>query len=108
MTAWAYDLIAEEVNPKVREFVYNCPKVNASAVGLDDRCGKVYVAEDAIICYTGNDRQLQYYGGFEYVDKDYRMGVGDFVFYFSDDERVNNCLDHFRVNQKDEAQEELA
>ena len=100
MSNWAYDLIQDEINPKVREFVYNLPKVNAKDIGLDDRCGKVYVAEDAIICYVGNDRQLQYYGGFEYVDKDYRMGVGDFVFYFGDDDRVEKCLKQY-ARQKD-------
>jgi len=105
---WAADFIQEDINPKIRDFVYGLPKVSAKAVGLDERCGMVYVADDAIICYQGNDRQLQYYGGFEYVDTDYRMAAGDFVFYFSDDERVSNCLDHFRVYQKDEAQEELA
>ena len=105
---WAENFIRNDINPKVREFVYTLPKVSAKAVGLDERCGLVYVADDAIIVYVANDRQLQYYGGFEYVSKAYRCGVGDFVFYFADDERVSDCLDHFRVYQKDKAQEELA
>jgi hypothetical protein len=103
MSNIAFHLIQDEINPRVREFVYGLPKVNAREVGLDERCGLVYVAEDAIICYTGNDRQLQYYGGFEYVDRDYRMAAGDFVFYFRDDGRVEGCLEHWEQTQAEPA-----
>jgi hypothetical protein len=103
MTSYAYHFIQDEINPRVREFVYGLPKVNARAVSLDERCGLVYVAKDAIICYAGNDRQLQYYGGFEYVDKDYRMAAGDFVFYFRDDSRVAKCLAHWEQKQAEYA-----
>jgi hypothetical protein len=42
------------------------------------------------------DQRLCYYGGFEYVDKYYRQELGDYVFYTAGDDRIDECLDHFR------------
>lgn len=65
---------------------------------LDERSsyGKIYVDEDftMMIVSKQSDRVLQYYGGFEYVDKEYRQEVGSYVIYHSDDERVQEHLDY--------------
>ena len=72
--------------------------------GLDDRVGIIYINEDAIAVDKHNDRILQYYGGFEYVDKEYRHEIGDYVFYTADDSRVKDHIDRFYGT--DEAEEE--
>jgi hypothetical protein len=69
--------------------------VPANQLGLDPRCGKLFVSPDCIGVYKGNDRTLQYYGGFEYVDIDYRYEFGDYVFYSSHDNRVQGHLDQY-------------
>ncbi len=83
-----YDLI-DSVEEKTRRFVNeNMDLVSATELGLDQRCGRLFVNEDGIAVSKGSDRTLQYYGGFEYVDRDYRNELGDFVFYTVDDDRV--------------------
>ena len=65
---------------------------------LDKRSsyGKIYVDEyfSMMIVSKRNDRVLQYYGGFEYVNKEYRQEAGSYVIYHSDDERVQEHLDY--------------
>ena len=62
-------------------------------LGLDTRCAdKIYVQDQCIIVHTNDDRDLQYYGGFEYVEKEYRLALGNYVFYSSDSCRVQQHL----------------
>jgi hypothetical protein len=66
---------------------------------LDERSSyssKIYVDEyfSMMIVSKRDDRALQYYGGFEYVNKEYRQEAGSYVIYHSDDERVQEHLDY--------------
>jgi hypothetical protein len=90
-----FDLI-EDVESKTRRFVNdNMDLVPASDLGLDLRCGRLFVNDDGIAVSKDSDRSLQYYGGFEYVDKDYRHELGEFVFYSVDDDRVREHVETF-------------
>ena len=95
-----YDMteaIVEVVERNVRD---NFEMVSADRLGLDIRAGyKLFVNEDAIAVAKHNDRTLQYYGGFEYVDSEYRVEMGDFVFYMCDDERVREHIEQFYCEQ---------
>ena len=73
----------------------NMELVPANRLGLDIRCGKLFVSPDCIGVYKANDRSLQYYGGFEYVDIEYRYEFGDYVFYSSHDNRVRDHLETY-------------
>jgi len=46
-----------------------------------------------IVVRERDDRTLQYYGGFEYVDKQYRKEIGSYVIYFGMHERVADAVD---------------
>ena len=76
-------------------FVGNMVKVNAEQLGLDNRCGSLFITPDCIATYKERDRALQYYGGFEYVDSQYRHEMGDYVFYSSEAGRVSEHLDSY-------------
>jgi hypothetical protein len=90
-----FDLI-DDVETKTRRFVNdNMDLVPASDLGLDPRCGRLFVNDEGIAVSKDSDRSLQYYGGFEYVDKDYRFELGDFVFYSVDDNRVREHVETF-------------
>jgi hypothetical protein len=73
----------------------NMQMVPANQLGLDIRCGKVFVSPDCIAIHKANDRAVQYYGGFEYVDKEFRHEMGDFVFYSSEDDRIQGHLETY-------------
>ena len=95
----AEDLI-EEVNNTVRKYVDNAVRVEAETLGLDGRICGLYVAEGAIIVSKNNDSTLQYYGGFEYVDKEARTELGKYVFYNAEDGRVAECIARYEDSKE--------
>jgi hypothetical protein len=99
--------IIDSINDQVYTHVMdNMTKVRADKLGLDIRAGyTLYVDDECIAVSMDNDRSLQYYGGFEYIDKEYRSQVGDWVFYNREDDRVNDCLERFTENKSEELTE---
>ena len=65
-----------------------------STMGLGQRAsyGGLYVTPTFIACSKDLDRSLQYYGGFEYVEKKYRTELGDYVFYSVEANRVRSHI----------------
>ena len=71
-----------------------CHPVSPEDLGLDRRAGyQLYLGLDFIAVTRAHAGQLDYYGGFEYVDKENRMEVGDLVLYSTMDNRVQNHFD---------------
>ena len=100
-----YDFL-EEINVQIERHINsNFQQVWTSRerTGLDGRCGMIYISEDAIATDKHNDSRLQYYGGFEYVDKDFRKEMGDYVFYFRESSRVADHIDQFFDREEDAA-----
>jgi hypothetical protein len=95
-----FDLI-DNVTEITDNFVATMGKVNPEQLGLDHRCGSLFITPDCIGTYKDRDRALQYYGGFEYVGKEHRYEMGDYVFYSHEDKRVSDCLEHY-LNIMDE------
>lgn len=87
----ALDLL-DEVTDLVQRQVQGMRKEPASRLGLDERCGMLYVDEDCIVAYTGS--RLDYYGGFEYIKEgEGRTTMGEFTFYTTDSDRVRDALE---------------
>lgn len=85
-----------DLEDQIRSAVNNLPEVTADKLGLDRRAAySVWVDDDAIIVSKNEDRTLQYYGGFEYVDKDARIECGNYVIYTNNSDRVTNCLEYY-------------
>ena len=87
------------VGEKTEEFVQNHNQVvTAKDLGLDERAGNRFYTngEDGIIVDREADKNLQYFGGFEYVDKFVREEIGNYVIYMPGDERVDKCMENYR------------
>ena len=95
-----FELI-DNVTELTENYVVNMGQVPAKQLGLDNRSGSLFVSPDCIGVYKSNDRALQYYGGFEYVDSEYRHEMGDYVFYSAEDNRVRDHLEQY-LNMMDE------
>lgn len=92
-----------DLDDQIRNTVASLPCVRAEDLGLDRRAAyTVWVDEDALIVRKNEDRTLQYYGGFEYVDKDARIECGDYVIYSNDDSRVADCLEQYYEAQEED------
>lgn len=96
------DSINEVVERNIRNHFVQTP---ASDLGLDNRCGRVMVdiVDEVIAVPNHNIRMLDYYGGFEYIKEgEGRVTVGDYTFFTSDNERVNDCFEALRDSVDDE------
>jgi len=89
--------LINEINQRVEIYVGGLTQVTGADLGLDERVGRVWTdGHEGIVVHRDADRRLQYYGGFEYVDEYYRQELGDYVFYMQGEDRVDECLDHYR------------
>lgn len=73
--------------------------------GIDPRAVRDMWYSDDCLAVRKRDRGvLDYYGGFEYVDDEFVLVAGDYVFYYGgEDQRVGNVLDMLNgVNQEEE------
>ena len=89
-----YDLV-DNINEKVYRMVQDMECVRASELGLDDRCGMLFINEECIIIDKQSRGRLEYYGGFEYCDKDFVQAIGDYVIYLNGDSRVQGHLERY-------------
>lgn len=98
-----YELM-NEINARVEELIdTEFREVKPEELGLDLRVGiRLFINEDFIVARKSNRRSLDYYGGFEYVDEEHVSVLGDYVFYSADDERVQNHLDEFFMQEDTE------
>jgi len=88
--------LMQDLETQILNTVASLPEVRAEDLGLDRRAAyTLWIDEDAVIVRKSEDRTLQYFGGFEYVDSSARMECGDYVIYTNDDSRVYDCLDYY-------------
>lgn len=103
-----FDDIYHDTNDRITEMLKDRYEecTDLERMGLDYRSArKLYVSEVGIIVYLDNDRTLQYYGGFEYVESGCRMQLADWVFYSTDDDRVREHVDRYydrKVNPEED------
>jgi len=84
--------VMDEITYGVERFVAGMERVSADKLGLDIRCGRVYIDRAERVIVSDNSRSLDYYGGFEYIDKECRTQLGDYVIY-QGHSRVDDCFD---------------
>lgn len=98
-----YDMI-DAVNTVVeRNIRENMEPCKASELGLDNRAGYgLFVNEDFIAVDNGSRSSLDYYGGFEYVDRDCVTVIGDYTFYSADDDRVREHIETYYEKEVEE------
>lgn len=85
------------------ELVSDMEQIQPEQCGLDNRSGyRLFISDEGIAVSKANDRSLQYYGGFEYVEKECRIEIGEYVFYTNEDDRVQGHIDSYYDNEADE------
>lgn len=93
----------ESIDERIARFVGTFNEFTPEDLGLDRRAGYRFYVDPGRTCIAvlrDADKALQYYGGFEYVDQEYRREMGDWVFYFNEDDRVAAVLE--RSNDEEE------
>ncbi len=68
--------------------------VDPEEIGLDRRAAYgLWYNSTGIVIKRAYQSSMEYYGGFEYVDKEYVTIIGNYVFYSVKDSRVADYLD---------------
>ena len=89
-----------DIDGRVKAHVNTMRRVWAPDMGLDDRVGYLYVDDHTIAVHVSGQRSLEYYGGFEYIEKDSKTVFGSWVFYFDECSRVRWCLERLQYEQE--------
>lgn len=92
--------VIEEALDRIEEILTYQDVVTADKIGLDIRAGRVYVTPQGIIVREGSRRSLEYYGGFEYVDRSFVITLGDITIYTRDDDRVDEAIRYYMSEGK--------
>ena len=94
-----------EVDRMVEKFIDGLEGASPIQLGLDYRAGGIglMINQECIVVPSGQDRTMQYYGGFEYVDKRDRREFGPYVIYTAEfNSRVQECIDRFYGIEREE------
>ena len=91
--------IVEAANEALYMKYRGMDKVCASKFGLDPRAGLLATDGDSIIVPLREAYGLDYYGGFEYVDKSAVAIIGDYKIYSCDDERVADAISAYETEE---------
>ena len=65
-------------------------------LGLDFRCGRILISVNEGFVAACSPRSIEYYGGGEYIDSEYKLDAGDYRFYDRDADRVNAVIQYYR------------
>ena len=103
MSLWELEIQVNELVSKYLE-ESGAVEVSADKVGLDYRCGRVYISlTEDFIAVKGGTGSIEYYGGFEYIESEFKTTIGCVTFYEEAD-RVSSCLEHYRENLKENSE----
>lgn len=95
-----FETLLDNIDELIDGYLNGAQEVLPADLGLDRRAAyRLFVIDDVIAVTKGDDRNLQYYGGFEYVDKEYRKELGNWVFYSAEDDRVAGHLDRYKETE---------
>lgn len=65
-------------------------------LGLDFRCGRILISVDEGFVAACNPRSIEYYGGWEYIDSEFKFDAGDYRFYDREADRVDAVIRYYR------------
>ena len=84
--------LLEDIADEMYAITSDMDLVNSEDVGLDRRCGRLYVGKDGIVVRNESRRRLDYYGGFEYVAPECVHELAGYTFYSRNDDRVDDAI----------------
>ena len=91
----------ETIEKAVQKYIEESDAVEIGAhgleeLGLDFRCGRILISVDEGFVAACNSRSIEYYGGWEYIDSEYKLDAGDYRFYDREADRVDAVIRYYR------------
>lgn len=90
------------MNEIAEDYTMDAIQISCKDVGIDERASytAIWVGSNYIMIEKNRRRTFDYYGGFEYVDADCVLEIGDYVIYY-DDVRVMSVIDAANSNKEE-------
>ena len=93
--------LLETINNVVQEYIKESNVVEIGShglqeLGLDFRCGRILISVDGGFVAACNPRSIEYYGGWEYIDPEFKLDAGDYRFYDREADRVDAVIRYYR------------
>jgi hypothetical protein len=96
--------LADMINETFRSKIDNksLVRVNGKDIGLDERTGTLYLDlnDRLIIVHRNNLSKLNYYGGFEYIDKEHIINLGEYVMFSEENLRVRKSMEIYEAEME--------
>ena len=101
--------LEQQVENLVMQFLEESESVyvNADQAGLDDRCGSIHISVNEDFIAVNSTNRIEYYGGFEYINSDYKTTIGHITFYSGEHSRVRDAIAYYIENTENNNQEQL-
>jgi len=93
-----YDQILGKAEDLQEEIVSGCILTNAEELGLHPRCGELWVCPEFIA--TNRRGELDYYGGFEYIEDQYVIQIWGLTVYSKEASRVSELLQVYTEKER--------
>ena len=94
------------VNEVVERHVRKMERCTPVELGLDMRCGPVYIDRNEEVIAVTCSSAIDYYGGFEYIKEgEGRTTCGSYTFFNTESSRVQECFDCLNERETEEADE---
>ena len=93
--------LLETIENAVQEYIKESNVVEIGShglqeLGLDFRCGRILISVDGGFVAACNPRSIEYYGGWEYIDSEFKLDAGDYRFYDREADRVDAVIRYYR------------
>ena len=91
----------EIIEKAVQKYIEESDAVEIGAhgleeLGLDFRCGRILISVDEGFVAACSPRSIEYYGGWEYIDSEFKLDAGDYRFYDREADRVDAVIRYYR------------
>jgi len=91
----------ETIEKAVQKYIEESDVVEIGAhgleeLGLDFRCGRILISVDEGFVASCSPRSIEYYGGWEYIDSEFKLDAGDYRFYDREADRVDAVIRYYR------------
>lgn len=91
-----FEDMLQKCNELAEEAIDTAIVVSPKDCGLDRRAAsRMWRGKDFLAVRAHGESSFEYYSGFEYVKPEHRLCVGEFVFYSTDSDRVNDHWQQF-------------
>jgi len=65
-------------------------------LGLDFRCGRILISVNEDFVAACSPRSIEYYGGWEYIDSEFKLDAGSYRFYDREADRVDAVIRYYQ------------